>query len=440
MDINPIKDRVFFMDYEAAVEWVDGFHQFGIQLGLNRIEKALNALDNPQEKVDFVHVAGTNGKGSVCRFISSILTTEGYKTGLYLSPHLIDFCERFQINDTLISKQRFVDIVTQVQPTIDQLANDGVQLTYFEVCTIIAFVFFVEEKVDYAIVEVGLGGRYDATNVITPLVSIITNVSLDHQQQLGDTIEKIAFEKSGIIKPGIPVVTAATDPAITVIKKTCELLDCSVSVVSNKTFEIVESSSVSQTVFVHGIFNEYTVTTQMIGSYQPMNVALSILAIELLQERGVFVTKESIIEGIQEMNHPGRMQILQDHPFVIVDGAHNPKAMNQVVLSVRNFFTFNRLILIFGVMKDKAIREMLKELLPITDFVIITKPNQKRSAPSEDIKNLISELDKRKQKLVTHTVNEAYQKAIELANDDDLILGTGSLFTVGEILKIYDEK
>ena len=276
--------------------------------------------------------------------------------------------------------------------------------------------------------------------MITPLVSIITNVSLDHQQQLGDTIEKIAFEKSGIIKPGIPVITGATEPALTVIKKTCERLDCSVSVVSNKTFEIVESSSVSQTVFIHGIFNECKVTTHMIGSYQPVNVALSILSIERLQQQGVFVTKESIIEGIQEMNHPGRMQILQDHPFVIVDGAHNPKAMNQVVLSVRNFFTFNRLILIFGVMKDKAIREMLKELLPITDFVIITKPNQKRSAPSEDIKNLISELDKRKQKLVTHTVNEAYQKAIELANDDDLILGTGSLFTVGEILKIYDEK
>lgn len=427
------------MNYEDALAWVDGFHQFGIRLGLDRIEKVLQALDNPHEHIDFVHVAGTNGKGSVCRFISSILTIEGYKTGLYLSPHLIDFRERIQLNDSYISKQRFVDIVSKVQPMIDQLANDGVQLTYFEVCTIIAFVFFADEQVDYAVVEVGLGGRFDATNVIAPLVSIITNVSLDHQQQLGETIEKIAFEKSGIIKPSIPVVTGASEIALSIIKETCERLDCTVSVVSNESFEIVDASSINQTILVHGSFNDYTVSTHMIGSYQPVNVAISILAIERLQQQGVFVTKESIIKGIQEMKHPGRMQVLQDHPFFVVDGAHNPDAIKQVAHSIKNLFTFKRLILIFGVMKDKAISEMLQEILPFADMVIVTMPNQKRSASNDEIISLISEIDKNKKIVVTKTVKEAYQNAFELANEKDLILGTGSLFTVGELLELTEK-
>ncbi|MBS3778308.1 MAG: bifunctional folylpolyglutamate synthase/dihydrofolate synthase, partial [Candidatus Thermoplasmatota archaeon] len=168
------------MNYEEALSWIDDFHQFGIQLGLNRIENVLDSLNKPHKKIDFVHVAGTNGKGSVCRYISSILSSEGYKTGLYLSPHLVDFRERFQLDNEYISKQRFVDIVTQVKPVIEQMMAYGFQLTYFEVCTLIAFVFFADENVDYAIVEVGLGGRYDATNVIMPLVSVITNISLDH--------------------------------------------------------------------------------------------------------------------------------------------------------------------------------------------------------------------------------------------------------------------
>ncbi len=426
------------MNYEAALAWVDRFHQFGINLGLDRIKKVLQELDNPHEHIDFVHVAGTNGKGSVCRFISSILTTEGYKTGLYLSPHLIDFRERIQLNDSFISKQRFVDIVRKVQPMIDKLSNNGVQLTYFEVCTIIAFVFFAEEQVDYAIVEVGLGGRFDATNVITPLVSIITNVSLDHQEQLGGSIEKIAFEKSGIIKPSIPLVTGAIDPALTVIKKTCERLDCPISVVSKNSHEIIDSSSVTQTILVHGSFNDYTVSTHMIGSYQALNIAISILAIERLQQQGVFVTKESISQGILEMNHPGRMQVVQKRPYVVLDGAHNADGMKTVVESITSLFDFDRLIVIFGVMKDKAIKEMLQSLLGKTSVFIVTKPNLDRAASVEEITDIIYKLDSSIPVVLTDSVAEAYDKSCEIATEHDLIFVTGSLFTVAEMLTFTD--
>ncbi|MBS3749694.1 MAG: bifunctional folylpolyglutamate synthase/dihydrofolate synthase [Candidatus Thermoplasmatota archaeon] len=428
------------MNYEDAVAWVDGFHQFGIRLGLNRIEEVLDSLDNPHKNIDIVHVAGTNGKGSVCRFISSILSSEGYKTGLYLSPHLVDFRERFQLNDKVIEKKRFVEIVEQVQPVVEQLSNKDVQLTYFEVCTVIAFFFFAEEQVDYAIIEVGLGGRFDATNVITPVVSVITNVSLDHQQQLGDTIEEIALEKAGIIKPGIPVVTGAEGTALSVIRKNCEKQKCSLYMLSKENIEIQECSSSSQTILVHGQFDDYLVSTAQIGTYQALNIALSIMVIEVLQQNGVSVTKESILNGIGEMKHPGRMQILQYKPVIVVDGAHNVDAMKQLVTSIKNNFTFDRLIVIFGVMKDKAISEMLKEILPITDIVIVTEPEQKRSAKKKDIANHISKIDDSKQMIATNSVSDAYYQALEIATKKDLIVGTGSLFTVGELLQIDSQK
>jgi dihydrofolate synthase/folylpolyglutamate synthase len=431
------------MKYEDAVNWVDGFHQFGIQLGLNRIEKVLDSLDNPHKKIDFVHVAGTNGKGSVCRYISSILSSEGYKTGLYLSPHLVDFRERFLLDNKYISKQRFVDIVTQIKPVVEQMIAEGVQLTYFEVCTVIAFVFFADENVDYAIIEVGLGGRYDATNVITPLVSVITNVSLDHQQQLGETITAIAGEKAGIIKPNIPVVTAAEKEALMAIRKTCEQQHAGLTVVTNKNIVTQESLFTHQTFLYHGFFNNYTVTTQLIGMYQSINVALSIAVIEVLQQQGVFVTKESICKGIKEMNHPGRMQLLKKNPFVLVDGAHNADAMKVSVDSLKKLkkmFSSKRVIVIFGVMNDKNIRGILKILLPITDTIIVTRPKQKRAASIEEITHVISTLDSSKQVIETETVYDAYEKAIELAKEKDIIFGSGSLFTVGELIQIFNKK
>ncbi len=426
------------MNYDESVTWIDEFHQYGIKLGLNRIKKVLSQLGNPQEKVSFVHIAGTNGKGSVCRFISSILSSEGYKTGLYLSPHLIDFRERFQLNNTVIKKECFAAIVTRIRPLIEQCKDEGIQLTYFEICTIIAFLFFADENVDYAIIEVGLGGRYDATNVIRPMVSVITNVSLDHQKQLGKTVQEIAFEKAGIIKPHGVVVTAAKNDALEVIQSICEGNTASLNVVTDKMITVEETSFAHQTIAFHGVFDDYLVTTHQLGLYQPINIAVSITAIETLQQQGVFVSKESIYKGIQQMNHPGRMQLVCKHPFFLLDGAHNVDAMKQVVVSVNKLFTFNRLILIFGAMKDKSIREMLTEILPITDIVIVTKPNQKRAAKSEDIAHCILEIDKSKQIMVTNFVVDAYHKAFEIAKKDDLILGTGSLFTVGELIEISE--
>ena len=424
------------MNYSEAVAWVEGFQKFGIKLGLNRMKTVLNTLNNPHKKSKFIHVAGTNGKGSVCRYISSILSREQYKTGLYLSPHLVDFRERFQINNKYISKKKLVDIVKRIRPIIEEYAERDVQLTYFEICTIISFVFFADEKVDYAVVEVGLGGKYDATNVITPLISVITNVRLDHQNRLGDSIQVIAHEKAGVIKPNIPVVTAAEGQGLSVIQQSCKKKNASLTVVSRENINIQISNFSHQTLFISGFFDDYLVTTHQPGTYQPINVALSISAIESLQKRGVFITKESISKGIKEMVHPGRMQVLQKCPFVVVDGAHNPDAMHYVVESVKKLFQYNRLIVIFGVMKDKSIDEMLKILLPIVDIIIVTEPKHTRSASKKDIVKSILQINDSKIIYQTSSVKNAYHKALELGDKKDLILGTGSLFTVAELLQI----
>jgi dihydrofolate synthase/folylpolyglutamate synthase len=428
------------MNYEAAVSWVDRFHQFGIQLSLNRIQQVLENLNNPHQQIQCIHVAGTNGKGSVCRFINSILTSEGYKTGLYLSPHLVDFRERFQLNGTYISKHRFVDIVEEIQSVVDEFVRKKDQLTYFEVCTIIAFVFFAKEQVDYAIVEVGLGGRYDATNVIDPLVSVITNVSFDHQHVLGDTIQEITTEKAGIIKDGTPVVTGATDDALSVIRKICEKRNCSLSVVSKEKLCVKEASSSHQTILYHGMFDDYLVSTHQIGCYQPINIAVSIAAIEVLQQQGVFIRKESILKGMKKMKHPGRMHILREQPLIIVDGAHNPAAIKLVVHSITTLFSYDRFILIFGVMKDKAILEMLRDILPLADLIIVTEPRLDRSANCEEVANLILSIDDSKKIMKTHSVHKAIEQAITIADTSDLILITGSLFTVAEVLEYNSKK
>ncbi len=426
------------MNYEEAVTWIDSFHQYGIKLGLKQIEQVLQILDNPHQKINVIHVAGTNGKGSVCRFISSILRCEGYTTGLYLSPHLIDFRERFQLNDTYISKVRFVEIVKQIKPVVNQFISNGGKLTYFELCTIIAFVFFSEENVDYAVIEVGLGGRYDATNIVNPLVSVITNVSLDHQKHLGDSIQDIAFEKAGIIKEKTPVITGAEGVALSVIQKKIESLQAQLTIVSNDMIKTV-STLTSQHIVFHGFFHDYEVHTNQLGLYQPMNIAVSIASIEILQQKGVYITKESIINGIKQMNHPGRMQVLLHHPCIIVDGAHNPEAMKFAVKSIITLFSSQKIIVIFGVMKDKDIKNILNELVRITNTIIVTEPKLKRSAKNEKIAEIILEIAPSLKVIRTSSVKEAIDKALEIAQKDDVIFGTGSLFTVGELIQIIGE-
>lgn len=415
------------MDYKEAIEWISGFQKHGMKLGLERIRYICKKLGNPQNNYNIIHVGGTNGKGSVCNFIGSILTSAGYNVGIFTSPHLQRFSERFVINDKEISKSDVTYLTKKIKPIVDEMIGKGKIPTYFEIVTAIAFQYFSSQKVDYALIEVGLGGRFDATNIVKPILTIITNISLDHQEVLGEDISKIASEKAGIIKKDIPIITAAKDNAIKIIKNKSKEKKSNLFQVDDSRWKKIGN----QDLIIHGILNEYNVKTKMMGNFQGENIAISIIAIENLQMNGVFITDDNIIEGIFNAENPGRMEIISDNPMVLLDGAHNISGMKVLKEAIESDFVYNKLILIIGILEDKKIDEMLKIIIPITDVIITSKSDNLRSMDPSILKEKIKNIDQNKRTISIVEIKKAIDYAKNLAKIDDIILITGSLFTVG---------
>jgi dihydrofolate synthase/folylpolyglutamate synthase len=358
---------------DEAMQWLAGFEKYGWVFGLERISTLMEKLGNPQKELKVVQVAGTNGKGSVCHFIGSILQQAGYSVGLYVSPHLERFSERIVVNGDEISDDDLEKIIERVRPFVEEMKQQGNAPTFFEIVTALAFVYFHECKVDYAVVEVGLGGRLDATNIVTPLVSVITNISLEHTDILGYSVEKIAFEKAGIIKKGVPVVTAATGNSRDVITRVAKEHDAPVVFVDQAWWKRVSWDGSEQEFFVQGSLGEYTVRTSLLGAHQGENITVSIAAVEQLQMYGVFLTDAAITKGIEVASNPGRMEIVAETPMILLDGAHNPGGIKVLVETITQDFTYKHLFLVLGVLKDKDIPAMVAMIVPLADCIIVTK-------------------------------------------------------------------
>jgi len=420
------------MRANQTVEWLYGFQSQGIKLGLERISRLMADLGNPQEAFVVLHVGGTNGKGSVCHYLSSILMKGGYRVGTYLSPHIQRLEERFMIGDRCISMDELDELIEKVKPIVDDMIREGLTPTFFEVCTALAFLYFKQQHVEYAVVEVGLGGRFDATTIVMPVLSIITNVTRDHHAILGDAIEQIAREKAGIIKPNIPVITAANGSSLDVIKKIAKEVQAPVYDLSEDQWQRTGCDGLTQTFFFQGRLQEYHVQTSMMGRHQGENIALAVFAVEELQMQGLYLTEQSILEGIQEMKNPGRMEIVGKHPLVVLDGAHNVAGMTRLVETLLDDFTYERLIVILGILSDKDIKEMLPLLRPQADVIITTKSESPRAQDPAMLDEMLSTLGFKGVRMITDTVGAAVHKAQEIARPGDLICITGSLFTVGE--------
>jgi len=414
------------------MQWLAGFEKYGWVFGLERISTLMERLGNPQNELKVVHVAGTNGKGSVCKFISSILQQAGYSVGLYTSPHLERFSERITVNGDEISDDAFVKIIERVRPLVEEMKEQGKVPTFFEIVTALAFLYFHERKVDYAVVEVGLGGRLDATNIVTPLVSVITNISLEHTDILGDSIDKIAFEKAGIIKEGVPMVTAAREAARDVITRVANEHHAPVVFVDQTWWKRVVWDGREQEFFIQGAFRDYSVRTSLLGVHQGDNIAVAIAAVEQLQIHGVFLTDTDIMKGIEIASNPGRMEIIAETPMILLDGAHNPGGIKVLVETIKQDFTYKRLLLVLGVLKDKDISSMIATIVPVADTVIVTKSSSPRAYDPMRLKEQITSVDPTKEVVVTTTVPEAVDYAKRHARRKDLICISGSLFTVGE--------
>jgi len=420
---------------DDPLKWLSGFEKYGSSYGLERVLQLADRLGNPQDAYSIVHVAGSNGKGSVSRLVASILTHAGYRTGLYLSPHLERFNERISINNEEITDEELKELILRVKPLVEWMTSKGDRPTYFEIVTILAFLYFKEKNVDYAVIETGLGGRLDATNIVKPLISVITNISLEHTDILGDTLEAIAEEKAGIIKPGAPVITAAKTPAREVIKKEAEMKGSSFITVDEKDWERLESNMDKQVFLIHGGLKDYRVHTKLLGLFQGENIALALRSVEEMQLRGVYITDEDILEGVSSTVHPGRLEVLSDKPFIIIDGAHNPNGVDKLVktLIVDVKPRCKDLIVVFGVLKDKDVDGMLRLITPISNEFIITKSNNPRACEPSVIHDRLKKLGlKNNRVIVTRSVHEAVDAGIKLMKNDSVLCVTGSLYTVGE--------
>jgi dihydrofolate synthase/folylpolyglutamate synthase len=396
-------------------------------------------MGNPQLAARTIHIAGTKGKGSVVAMIAQVLSASGYKTGRYTSPHLHNLRERISIDGSLISETDFAAAMAEVKPPIESMKQDTSfrQLTYFEALTALAFDYFQKKRVDFQVLEVGLGGRLDATNVTKPVVCIITSISLDHTQILGNTIEEIAREKAGIIKPGCwVVISPQPEEAASVISDICHKKKAKVVQVGKDiTWQKISGDLHQQSLVIEGRTNKYQVSIPLLGDFQLENAATAVAALEILASEGFAISTADIAQGLARVKWPGRFQILQQHPTVLVDGAHNVASMKRLVNNIKAYFANKRIFLVFGTSCDKDIPGIINELVPLSPQVIATQASHSRAAPpstlAADFSNRGIEPE------IRETVAQALSRALSLAGRTDIICVTGSLFVVAEALAYF---
>jgi dihydrofolate synthase/folylpolyglutamate synthase len=420
--------------YPETIEYLYGIRLFGQKLGLETMQYLLRLMGDPQRSLRFIHIAGTNGKGSVAAMLSAVLSTAGHKTGLYTSPHLVSFCERFQINGQAIPEADVVRLVEEIRPVLERVgANPEFRApTFFEAVTAIALRYFAEQKVDVVVWETGLGGRLDATNVIVPLVSVVTNIAFDHTQYLGETLAQIATEKCGIIKPGVPVVTAAAaEEALQVIRNTAAAQGSALTVVGRDVGATrLSEDEQCQRVELTGTRWSYgPLTIPLLGAHQTINCATAVAALEA---SGVPVDAKQVTEGLTRTAWPGRFQIVHHDPMVVLDGAHNAAAAERLAATLREHFAGRKLTLILGVLRDKNYDQMCQILAPLAVRVVCVPVNSERTSEPDQLARWCKAANPGARITVERDLSAAYAQARN--EGADTITIAGSLFLVGEAL------
>ena len=423
----------------STLEYLYGLQTFGMKLGLRNIRALLRFCHNPHKQFRSVHVAGTNGKGSTSAMIAAVLQSAGYRTGLYTSPHLVKFNERIRINGEMISDADLIRYAGLFRPKIDEL-----KATFFEATTAIAFKYFADKKVDIAIIETGLGGRLDATNVLQPEVSVITSIAKDHTQQLGRSLRKIASEKGGIIKRGKAcVVGTLSRNALLELRKIAKQRHSRLITTDKvRTTRVAEEEHGFQIADIRTENAYYEdLRIPLLGKYQLRNSTVAITALEWLQTKGISVTMPAIRRGFEHVQHltglRGRFEILQGRPLIILDVGHNPEAVSATVDSLRGI-EYRKLLLVFGVMKDKDYRSMMRILAALKPAVFAVQPGTERALSAAIIADIFRKLN-----CHAHScggVAEGIGDALRTQKKNDLLLVCGSHYVVGEALGVFHSR
>lgn len=430
------------MNYEQALSYIHGMPKLGHQKNLEYMNRLLDRLGKPQRAFKCIHVAGTNGKGSVTAMIGNILISAGYKVGMFISPFLEEFTERIQIGLNPIPKEELCSITEQVKKEVDYLNGQGIYFNEFAIITSIGFVYFARHNVDFAVVEVGLGGRLDSTNVIDPMVSVITSISYDHMHILGNTLEAIAFEKAGIIKKSRPVVVYPQQEGVmSVISDVGRQRNAPIIPVDIKNIKEV-SLEIEHQVFDFTFYDKIykNIVLHLSGHHQVLNAATALTCIMLLQKQGIDIPDKAVYDGMAHVRWPGRLELVRRRPDIILDGAHNPSGAAVLSDAIRAYYKGRRIILIIGILKDKAVDDILSNVCPLGDYIIATAPDNPRALLPEELGHRAFKYCKNV--VYIEGINLAIEKALEIATPEHLILICGSLYLVGEarsILKKYNE-
>ena len=425
-------------NYQEALDYLTSLTQSGIKLGLKNTAQILQHFGDPQLKTRTIHIGGTNGKGSTAAITESILRASGYKVGLYTSPHLLDFRERIQINRRMIEKQQTVDLITRIKSAVEKLK---IHITFFEFGTVLAFLYFNEQNTDINIIEVGLGGRLDATNLCQAEISIITSISRDHTQYLGEDLEQIAFEKACIIKESGTVF--AHIPEYRVFKVVSDLSrKCSADLFClGVDFQVdLEAGNEGKNIFSFkwGSLVLNNLTLPLTGSYQRDNAGLALSACLKLKERGLNIEEKHLRKGLETVFWEGRLETVSSHPTVVLDCAHNEESVRNMTIELRKNFKFSRCFIILGLMQDKKIDEVIKILSQLGDHFFLVPVNPPRGEAPDKLAEKLKTYNKPSR--IFETFSNAFQAVKQIASQNDLICITGSIFLVAKAKECFNDE
>ena len=420
------------MDYKEALAYIHGVEFFGSKPGLTRIGELLEKLGNPQKGMRFIHIAGTNGKGSCAAMTASVLKAAGYRTGLYTSPYLYRFNERMQINGKEIPDDVLAEIVTRVKPVAEAMADHP---TEFELMTAIALLWYKQEACDVVVLEVGLGGRFDATNIIdAPEAAVIMNIGLDHTAVLGDTVEQIAFEKAGIIKPGTEAVMFQQSESVTdVVRERCEELGVPLHIADFSKIKSEFDSLYGQSLSYKGA----VYALPLLGSHQLKNAAVVLELVEVLRGRGWKLEQGDVEHGLYAVHWPGRFELVSEEPLFVVDGGHNPQCAQTVRENLLHYFPDKRRILLLGILRDKDYAGLTEILDGAADEYICITPDSPRALPAAELADFLKRYNKAV--AVCESIRDGVSLALDRSDDESVVCAVGSLYSVGEIRACFEK-
>lgn len=419
------------MNYEEAREYLDQVSKGGSVLGLDNMRELLKRLGNPQDSLKFVHISGTNGKGSVLAYLSTVFKEAGYRTGRYISPTLFSYREKIQVNEKFIGREDLSRLTEKVKAAAEEMQNCAAgDPTIFEIETALAFLYFVEQKCDIVILETGLGGALDATNVITtPVMEIIASISMDHMEFLGDTLGKIAYQKAGIIKPDTSVVSAMQQPeAMDVICNVCRERDCTFQTVDPEQIKDISYGYEGQS---FSYKNWENIKISLMGSYQIKNAALALEAINALRKLGYDLKDRAVYQGMKKAIWKGRFTLISKDPVILMDGAHNPAAAEELVRSLKLYYAGKKFYYIFGMFRDKDYAQVIRLTAPMAEHIItVQTPGNPRALPAAELKEAVAEVNPSVE--AAESLRVAVNQVMERIDSDSVVVIFGSLSFLGE--------